>query len=244
MKNQFSYRLWGKYALFTDPTTKLGGEKSSYQIPTYQALKGITESIYWKPTIQYVIDEVRIINPIQMESKGIRPMIYSSQGNNLAYYSYLKNPEYEVKAHFIFNKNREDLRHDYNENKHYQILKRCIEKGGRRDIFLGTRECQGYVAPCNYGVKEGSYDNISLLSFGTMLHGVNYPDETGENKLGVRLWQPMMKEGIIKFIKPEECLIQRELRDMTVKTFNNDNFQSVDTLYDELDGRNPFGVDE
>ncbi|MCA6072990.1 MAG: CRISPR-associated protein Cas5, partial [Endomicrobium sp.] len=37
--------MWGKFALFTDPITKLGGEKCSYQIPTYEAIKGITESI-------------------------------------------------------------------------------------------------------------------------------------------------------------------------------------------------------
>ena len=69
MRNQICFRVYGKYGLFTDPLTKLGGEKSSYPIPTYQALKGIAESIYWKPTIIYIVDEVRVVNPIQMESK-------------------------------------------------------------------------------------------------------------------------------------------------------------------------------
>ena len=41
-------------------------------IPTYEALKGITESIYWKPTIIWIIDAVRVMNPIQTETKGIR----------------------------------------------------------------------------------------------------------------------------------------------------------------------------
>ena len=49
----FYYRVKGEYALFTDPVTKGGGEKFTYQIPTYQALKGITEAIYWKPTLIY-----------------------------------------------------------------------------------------------------------------------------------------------------------------------------------------------
>ncbi len=30
-----------------------------------------------------------------------------------------------------------------------------IEKGGRQDIFLGTRECQGYVKPCKFGEGIG-----------------------------------------------------------------------------------------
>ena len=51
MRNEIQFKVYGRMALFTDPITKLGGEKSSYSIPTYQALKGITESIYWKPTI-------------------------------------------------------------------------------------------------------------------------------------------------------------------------------------------------
>lgn len=42
-KNQIEYKVYGRYALFTDPLTKTGGEKFTYQIPTYQALKGITE---------------------------------------------------------------------------------------------------------------------------------------------------------------------------------------------------------
>ena len=50
-ENAIEYKVYGKYALFTDPLTKTGGEKLSYQVPTYQALKGITESIYWKPKI-------------------------------------------------------------------------------------------------------------------------------------------------------------------------------------------------
>ena len=53
-ENRICYRLWGKFAMFTDPITRLGGEKCSYQVPTYQALKGITESIYWKPTLVWV----------------------------------------------------------------------------------------------------------------------------------------------------------------------------------------------
>ena len=80
--NIIEYRVFGRYALFTDPLSKTGGEKCSYQIPTYQALKGITESIYWKPTLTWVIDECRIIKPILTESKGIRPIKYSG-GNDL-----------------------------------------------------------------------------------------------------------------------------------------------------------------
>mgnify|MGYP001006015581 CR=1 FL=1 len=53
-RNTIEYQVYGDYALFSDPVTRVGGEKSSYHIPTYEALKGITESIYWKPTIMWI----------------------------------------------------------------------------------------------------------------------------------------------------------------------------------------------
>ncbi|MDD6719658.1 MAG: type I-C CRISPR-associated protein Cas5c, partial [Lactobacillus porci] len=59
----FNFKVYGDYALFTDPIMKIGGEKFTYPVPTYQALKGIAESIYWKPTIQIFIDKVRVMNP-------------------------------------------------------------------------------------------------------------------------------------------------------------------------------------
>ena len=61
------FEVSGDYALFSDPITRAGGEKCSYQIPTYEALKGILHSIYWKPTITWVVDKVRIMNRISME---------------------------------------------------------------------------------------------------------------------------------------------------------------------------------
>ena len=143
--NTIYYKLTGKYALFTDPLTKIGGEKFSYQVPTYQALKGITDSIYWKPTFIWVIDEVRVMNLIRMQSQGIRPIHYQDAKNDLSIYTYLRDVEYEVKAHFEWNEMRKDLINDRNEHKHWGIAKRMVERGGRRDIFLGTRECQGYV---------------------------------------------------------------------------------------------------
>ena len=58
-------------------------------------------------------------------------------------------------AHFEWNDNRPELKQDRNENKHHNIAKRMIIRGGRRDVFLGTRECQGYVSPCEFGEGEG-----------------------------------------------------------------------------------------
>ena len=219
MRNSIEFELFGDYALFTDPLMKMGGEKLTYNVPTYQAIKGIVESIYWKPTLLMIVDEVRIMNPIKMESKGIRPIEYGG-GNTLANYTYLKNPRYQVRAHFEFNMNRPDLAFDRNEHKHHNIMKRSLKAGGRRDIFLGTRECQGYVEPCQFGEGEGFYDRYGEIHLGTMVHGINYPDETGRNEMEVRLWNPVMKDGVIQFIHPEQCTQIRRVADMEPKHFD------------------------
>lgn len=207
-KNSIQYRVYGKYALFTDPLTKIGGERFSYEIPTYSALKGITESIYWKPTFVWIIDEVKIMKPIQTQSSGIRPIHYHDNGNDLSIYTYLYDVEYLVKAHFEWNENRPELAKDRNEYKHWDIAKRMVEKGGRRDIFLGTRECQGYVEPCDYDNETSEvYKNIAQRSFGVMVHGITYPDEQTnpvyQEQMTVRLWKPVMRNGVIRFERPD-----------------------------------------
>lgn len=211
--NIVQFKVYGRFALFTDPLTKIGGEKFSYQIPTYQALKGILESIYWKPTIVWELDRVRVLKAIQTESKGIKPLKYSG-GNDLAYYTYLRDVEYQVQARFSWNRLRDDLAHDRNENKHYSMAKRMIERGGRRDIFLGARECQGYVEPCVFGEGFGYYDDYPQLGFGMMFHGFDYPSETGVEELHARFWAPQMQKGIIQMIRPDECETRRFVRPM------------------------------
>lgn len=230
--NIVEFEVTGEYALFSDPVMRIGGEKSSYQIPTYEALKGILHSIYWKPTLIWVIDAVRIMNPIQMEVKGIRPIRYHG-GNDLAYYTYLKNCRYQVRAHFEWNLNRPELKPDRNENKHHQIALKMICKGGRRDIFLGARECQGYVEPCVFGQGESAYDTLPRMDFGLMYHGITYADEAYDaataGKMTANFWRPTMEQGVIHFPRPEQCPHHKPLRTMDIKPFGEElgNFSGL-----------------
>lgn len=227
-RNSVEFEVYGKYALFSDPVTRVGGEKFSYQVPTYQSLKGILESVYWKPTFIWVIDAVRVMNKIQTEGKGIRP-IKMSGGNELAYYTYLKDVKYQVLAHFEWN-NKRNLEDDRNENKHHNIAKRSIEKGGRRDVFLGTRECQAYVVPCEFGSNSSYYDDYGEINFGFMLHGIDYPDENEDGTFGVRFWDYKMNDGVIIFPPPDSDEIKsRPIRKtQIIKSFDlNKNVKPV-----------------
>ncbi len=243
-RNTVEFAVRGRLALFSDVLTRAGGEKCSYMVPTYEGLKGILHSVYWKPTIVWYIDSVRIMNPIRTVRKGVRPIKYGG-GNDLAYYTYLEDVYYQVRAHFEWNYNRPELEHDRNEHKHHNIAKRMIERGGRRDIFLGTRECQGYVEPCVFGESRGAYDNCGEIPYSLMYHGITYADEaeneTDKAGMTVRFWNPVMKDGVIDFLPPKECTIKRRIKDMPIKPFGREleNFSGLDEFSggeaDELD---------
>lgn len=227
MKNSISFRLWGDYALFTDPVTKIGGEKFSYHIPTYEAMKGVLKSIYWKPTIIWYVDRIRVMKPIRTQTKGTKPLVWGG-GNSLAIYTFLHDVEYQVEAHFEWNEHRPKLTQDRIDGKHYSIAKRVLEKGGRQDIFLGVRDCQGYVEPCVFGEGKSDYDNVDELNFGLMFHSFGYPDETGTNQLHSYFWQAALKKGILEFPRPQACAIKRVVRPMIAKQFTPDkNLLSV-----------------
>ena len=231
-RNSIEFKVWGAYALFSDPITRIGGEKFSYQIPTYEAMKGMVESIYWKPSIIWFVDAVRVMKRIQTESKGIKTIVMDgSKPSDLSFYTYLKDVEYQVLAHFEFNSHYPDLKQDWNENKHHNIAQRAVKKGGRRDIFLGTRECQGYVEPCTFGEGVGFYDRYGEFDFGPMFHGSDYPNETGKPELWKRLWRAKMGDGVIVFPSPAECPAEMRqfVRTMQPTSFvDNRNFTMID----------------
>ncbi len=227
--------------MFTDPLTRVGGEKCSYHLPTYEALKGIAKSIYWKPTFIWYIDQVRVMKRIRTQTKGVKPLDYGG-GNTLAIYTYLtgdpdsetteQRVEYQVRAHFEWNQHRPELERDRNDGKHFEIATRSLERGGRQDIFLGTRECHGYVEPCEFGSDDGECDHDGELQYGFMFHSFDYPDETGENRLASNFWRPKLVNGVLSFPRPDQISAEhkKEIRAMTPKAFGlEQNLQYVET---------------
>lgn len=211
--NKITYKVFGKNAMFADPITKIGGELCTYQVPTYEALRGITEAIYWKPSIEWVIDRVKIIKPIQTESKNIKLRKIENNEVDLYRYTYLYDVEYVVEAHFEWNKDRPDLEKDFDEKKHSNIAKRYLKKGGKRDIFLGKRECVAYVQECDFDSEKSYYEDRREIDFGIMFHSFIYPHKSS-NKLIANLSRIIMKNGIIQFERPDQCKLSRVVRDM------------------------------
>ncbi len=233
-RRSIEFQVSGRYALFTDPLSKVGGEKCSYHVPTYEALKGIAKSIYWKPTLVWVIDEVRVMKRIRTQTKGTKPLDLGG-GNSLAIYTFLADVQYQVRAHFEWNEHRPELADDRIEGKHHAIAQRMVERGGRQDIFLGTRDCQGYVQACEFGTGAGELDDAGELAFGLMFHGFDYPDETGGTELHARFWRPTLVNGVIRFPPPHDCTERRFVRAMSVKPFGlNQGIRPVDADASEI----------
>ena len=112
-----------------------------------------------------------------------------------------------------------------------------ILKGGRRDIFLGTRECQAYVMPCEFGSGDGYYDDVERLTFGLMYHGITYADEAWSSEtrdqMTVNMFRPVMEKGIIRYPRPDECEIHKTVRPMKPKQFDMEHSEQNDAA----DGR-------
>ena len=206
MDTSIEYLVYGKYALFTDPLNRTGGEKFSYSVPTYGALAAITDNIYWKPTIKWVIDNVRVMKKITWHGKGVRVPDYNDTRKcGLSIYTYLYDVAYQVRAHFIWNMMRPDMEKDRIYKKHMETVIRRLKNGCGGTPFLGTRECPAFIEPCVFGTGEGYYDNSGVMPLGMMVHSA-FSSEADRDCPDVKLWSPVMTDGVIHFIRPEEAI--------------------------------------
>lgn len=168
MSRGFKIIAEGDFALFTRPEMKV--ERVSYDVPSPGALEGMLKSIYWKPAIRYVIDKIVVFNEInftnvrrnevkekvsfksmkeQMDGKGKNPCIYTSDNRTQRASMVLKNVKYGVEFHFEMTGIRSN-HEDEDEKKHYNIIKRRIEKG------------QFFRTPC-FGCAEFPVKKIELV---------------------------------------------------------------------------------
>lgn len=193
--------------MFTDPDRKAAGEICSLPVPTYEAIKGILRSIYWKPTFTWIPDEVRIMNKICMERYPVK--LRRGNGCIICEEERLIDFCCQVRAHFVWNENRPEFAGDRDEDKHFRIALRHLYRGGRYGIYLGVSGCPGSVYPWFFGSGESYYDNSGCVDFGEMYHGITYPDEGWDEltRSGIfrRSWHCTMENGIIRFAPPEQC---------------------------------------
>ena len=152
--DEFVLDVWGKFACFTRPTSKV--ERVTYDVITPSAARGIVEAIYWKPEgFYYQITRVEIMKPIRYlnvprkkiknklsDKVEIEPLYTKagSDANTIRYTVYLRDVYYRIYGKIICSD--EDLKH-----KFYTQLERRIKSGKCFcQPYLGTRECMAYFS--------------------------------------------------------------------------------------------------
>ena len=188
----------GRYACFTRPEMKV--ERVSYDVPTPGALEGMVKSIYWKPSIRFVIDEIVVFNPInflnirrnevkdkvllsamkgKMEGKGNDPCIYADESRSQRATMLLKDVRYGIAFHFEPTGLKDE---SADIEKHYNILLRRLRKG------------QSFRQPC-FGCSEFPVEKITLVDAFNLSQVHESIRGMGDVDLGYMLYRMCFEDG-------------------------------------------------
>lgn len=147
MSYGFKIMVTGDYACFSRPELKV--ERVSYDVPTPGALEGLIKSVYWKPSIRYIIDRIIVFHEpefanirrnevkdkvlysavrSQMNGKGGNPCINTSASRSQRAAMVLRNVCYGIEFHFELTGLRCEDEGDGGA-KHAAILRRRLQKG-------------------------------------------------------------------------------------------------------------------
>lgn len=207
-KNRVALRVWGDFACFTRPEMKV--ERVSYDVITPSAARGLLESIYWKPQIVWVIDQIHVLKPIRFTNvrrnelgtvgpseRTIKPYMNGGKSGPLSQVieddrqqraaTLLQDVDYLIKAHY------EVLGGNEPPQKHYEMFKRRASKGQCfQQPYLGCRE---FVA--NFSWHDGDPPSVdsSLVGerdLGFMLHDIDF-----NNAMTPHFFRASMTDGVI-----------------------------------------------
>lgn len=218
--------LSGEYAMFSNVLTSGSAEKITYPIPTYEALRRILGAIYQKPTFNWVIDRVRVMNLIQPTHMGkLQTNVHGNveKGNKmLVNHTFLYNVRYQVQAHIEWNYNHPEFDDDRCYRKHLEIFRRSVESPRRNPVF-GIKECPVTVRACKFGEDEGAYDKVPEMSFAYLYHSMTYADEAilpdEQGFITKNLWAPIMHYGVIEYCRPQACPTRVRINRGKIKHF-------------------------
>jgi len=156
MKTEIRLKVWGDYACFTRPELKV--ERLSYEVMTPSAARGILTAIYWKPSMQWVIDRIHVLKPIlftQIRRNELSERMVTPSKNLLAgglgklgiliednrqqrAATLLRDVAYIIEAHIDV---IEEEGHCNSQNKHMEMFKRRASRGQCfHQPCLGNRE--------------------------------------------------------------------------------------------------------
>lgn len=197
MATRIKIVLEGDRACFTRPEFKV--ERMSYPVPPPGALEGLLKSIYWKPSMRYVIDKIVVFNQIrytnvrcnEIKSKLSMSRIKSQMKKNTADYyidrtenyiqratRMLRDVKYGIEFHIELTGLRSEKEEGINSlQKHYHILKRRLEKGQYfRPPCLGMASYMVKQIECvnEFDMGQVAPENMDNIDLGFMLYRINF----------------------------------------------------------------------
>jgi len=211
-----SLKVWGEYACFTRPEFK--AERVSYDVITPSAARGLLEAIYWKPAIAWVVDRIRVLNPIRFDTvrrnevavqgksghkismgKVVNALhggkgaveIFADEERQQRATLLLRDVRYVIEAHF-------EPRDKDGENsaKHRDIFLRRAAKGQCfHGPYLGCREFPACFEPLDGAPPQPDDALLGPRDLGWMLHDLVYGQDGGRE---ARFFRARMNDGVIE----------------------------------------------
>lgn len=227
---QFVLEVWGDFACFTRPETKV--ERFSYPVMTPSAARGFLEAIYAKP-IEFCwrIDKIEVLNPIKFiplkrnEVKERIPSIRDNivqrggefqliaaddtggdaKGRTQRQTIALKDVRYRIHAHIVLRRGFEHMLKGIEE----QATRRIVNGKCYYQPYFGCREFSGYF---EFAKDEGlSLNNNSDMDIGFMLYDVFDLDKViiGNAPPFISLFYAELKDGILDIPSWESNLVKK-----------------------------------
>lgn len=173
-------RLFGPLACFTRPEYK--AERVSYEVPTPTALVGIAKAIYKKPTFEWKVRRIDVVNPVRTFSRVTNELStggsvemavldaqkFRTQRHTLG----LKDVEYQVWYEPILNHPAPYPVDEQELVKARDIFSKRVRSGAYFWIpCFGLSEYRAYFAPINHTMPRQHDLN---RAFGPMVHSIDY----------------------------------------------------------------------
>lgn len=207
--------IWGEHACFTRPEMK--AERVSYDVITPSAARGVLEAIYWKPQIRWVIEKIRVLNPIRFTSIRRNEIGKKATAPDRKVLSGEKQPtpiliedERQQRASLILRdvayliEARIDLL-DHSEpiGKHLDMFNRRASKGQYfHHPYLGNREFPASfnLVDSESGIPPSHPELGGKRDLGFMLHDLEFDQDPSTKKVRSttpRFFRAEMIDGVI-----------------------------------------------
>jgi CRISPR-associated protein Cas5d len=198
-------KVWGEYALFTQPEAKV--ERVSYPCPTPSAARGMLEAVFWKPEFSWRVRQIQVLKPIHYDSM-IRNEVSTviaeqtvKQRKLVPYYAdeeknrrqrhtlFLRNVSYLILADICLRDHATD-----HVAKYRDMFQRRLKRGQCfNQPYLGTRECMAYFSEADDNADQPYPIDLEI---GSMLFDLQYPSPKGKHATPI-FFSARLKQGIL-----------------------------------------------